>query len=112
MCVQLETCVELASSLRRVVPSGSCWSTVYCSTQPWRKLSLSAVVSKRRPLELAAGGFKVTKNSLSTAPLMQRLMGLVLVGPALTLAIRKEKSIKIRITCAIQGGDRGQTAEW
>mmetsp|Transcript_6308 Transcript_6308/g.15555 ORF Transcript_6308/g.15555 Transcript_6308/m.15555 type:complete len:206 (-) Transcript_6308:160-777(-) len=63
MCVQLETCVELASSLRRVVPSGSCWSTVYCSTQPWRKLSLSSVVSKRRPLELAAGGFKVTKNS-------------------------------------------------
>ena len=39
------------------------------------------------------------------------MMGLVLVGPALTLAIRKEKSIKIRITCAIQGGDRGQTAE-
>ena len=69
MCVELETCVELASSLRRVVlfewvPSEACWPTVYWSTQPWRKLSLSSVVSKRRPLvELAAAGFKVTKNS-------------------------------------------------
>ena len=68
MCVELETCVELASSLRRVVlfewvPSEACWPTVYWSTQPWRKLSLSSVVSKRRPLELGGGGFKVTKNS-------------------------------------------------
>ena len=53
--------LELASSLRRVVSfavsSGSYWCT-----QPWRKLSLS-FVSKRRPMELAAGGFKVTTNS-------------------------------------------------
>jgi hypothetical protein len=35
----------------------------------------------------------------------------VLVGPVLreTLAIRKEKSMEIRITCAIQGGSG---AEW
>ena len=56
MCVQLETCVGLASSLRRVV----LFEYVYLSTQPWRKLSLSCVVSKRRPSEL---DFKVTKNS-------------------------------------------------
>ena len=31
-------------------------------------------------------------------------MLVVLVGPVLTLAIKKEKSIKIRITCAVQGG--------
>ena len=53
--------LALASSLRRVVSfavsSGSYWCT-----QPWRKLSLS-FVSKRRPMELAAGGFKVTTNS-------------------------------------------------
>ena len=61
-------------------------------------------MSKRRPLEfMAGGGFKVTMNSWSMAPWTQRLvmlMGIglgvgpvVLVGPALTLAIRKEKII-------------------
>ena len=68
-------------------------------------------MSKRRPLELAGGGFKVTMNSWSMAPWTQRLVILmdtgsvlmdigiglgpvVLVVPALTLAIfRKEKII-------------------
>ena len=91
--------MELASSLGRVVP----FEVSYWRSQPWRKLSLS-FVSKRRPLEfMAGGGFKVTMNSWSMAPWTQRLvmlMGIglelgpvVLVGQALTLAIRKEKII-------------------
>ena len=99
--------MELASSLRRVVP----FEVSYWRSQPWRKLSLS-FVSKRRPLEfMAGGGFKVTMNSWSMAPWTQRLVILmdtgsvlmdigiglgpvVLVVPALTLAIfRKEKIV-------------------
>jgi len=68
----------------------------YCWTHAWRKLSLSseskpALVEVERRFEEWSGDFKVTRNKWGTMPSTpQRL---VMVGPALALAIRKETSI-------------------
>ena len=70
------------------------------------------VASARRPAKASVDDAAEVKGRRR---LRRMLMGVglpllvVLVGPALTLAIRKEMSIKIRITCVIHGG---WGAEW
>ena len=79
--------------MRRLVPFEVASTGLYCWTQAWRKLSLSseALVEVERRFEEWSGDFKVTMNEWGTTPSMpQRL---VMVGPALALAIRKETSI-------------------
>jgi len=47
-------------------------------------------VSKRRPLELAGGGFKITMNSWSMAPWTQRLV--MLMGSGLGVDGRRARA--------------------
>jgi len=96
-------------------------SLVYCFSQPWRKLRSPlfvfkpALVGAVRPSG-GSGDFKVTMYERGTTPSTPQrfLKGLglrlglgpmlvVLVGPVLTLAIRRVKSIRERTEPAVGG---------